>query len=303
MTNPQEQLPPLKEFDAEPVQTRLRGLLINVDRDLERKLKQAMESRDRDAERRFSLLIIMVRLTTNSYDAIIFLLTDLTDNPKWKSQFALVVPPINRQLLDLLVTLVFMMDDFPARSVDYELAGYRQAREEYDKFYERFGADSEWQQYFANLQGTIQQFEHYLPLSPEQKANLKTIPYWRSLFKLKTKPTASQPFLEFLDNWLYGDTSAQAHLNAAGLLAIGLFVLSSFASDDQREVIEKRAILQYTYRHFTRTLTTVLAIATEIDNFCELNNREAAARTWKLLAEHVEEAKDVYEQRYQAMLA
>ena len=49
MTNPQEQLPPLKEFDAEPVQTRLRGLLINVDRDLERKLKQAMESRDRDA--------------------------------------------------------------------------------------------------------------------------------------------------------------------------------------------------------------------------------------------------------------
>ena len=39
-----------------------------------------------------------------------------------------MLPATNRQLLDLLFTLVFMLDDFPERSMSYELSGYRQAR-------------------------------------------------------------------------------------------------------------------------------------------------------------------------------
>jgi hypothetical protein len=204
--------------------------------------------------------------------------------------------------VDLLFTLIFMMDDFPSRSLAYELSGYRQLREEFDKFYARFGAHPKWQLWFANLLDLRQTMEKYLPLTPEQKADPTPIPYWRSPFRLKRIPTTSRPFLEFLDKWLYGDTSAQAHLNAAGLLSVGAFVLSSLAPEEMREVIESRTIHQHTYRHFSRTLITVLAIASEIDTFCQLNNREALARLWGLLAGYVEEAKDVYQQRYQAML-
>jgi hypothetical protein len=245
----QEKLPPLEIFDARLVQVPLRGLFTNMDRDLERRLRGAQESSDREAERRLSLLMIMLRVTINSYEAVCFLISNTDENPKRKDHFALVVPPANRQLLDLLFTL-----------------------------------------------------EQYLPITPEQKAAPLVIPYWRSPFRLKRNATKSQPFLEYLDKWLYGETSAQAHLNAAGLSRVGLFVLSSLAPEEMREIVEGRTIYQYTSRHFLRTLITALAIASEIDAFCQLNNREALARLRGLLAGYVEEARDVYEQRYQAML-
>src|ERR1700730_15153466 len=121
---------PLEEFNVEIVQVPLRRLLTNMDRELERRLKTGDQSHDRQAEHSLSLLLIMLRFTSNSYEAICFLLSTTDDNPKVKSQFALVVPPANRQLLDLLFTLVYMKDDFPARSLAYELSGYRQLREE-----------------------------------------------------------------------------------------------------------------------------------------------------------------------------
>jgi hypothetical protein len=101
---------------------------------------------------------------------------------------------------------------------------------------------------------------------------------------------------------LYDDTSAQAHLNAAGLSQVGGFVLSSIAPEHMQRRIEERTIRQYTYLHFTRTLIVVLAIATEIDAYRKFENREAVQRVWALLSGFVREAKDVYEQRYQAML-
>ena len=297
----QQKLAPLEEFNAEIVQKPLRGLLVNMDVELERRLKAASESRDSEAERRLSLLLLMLRFTSNSYEAICFLLSTEDDSPKRKSQFALIVPPANRQLLDLLFTLVYIMDDFPARSLAYELSGYRQLREEYEQFHERFGTDPKWRRHFDGLQESQRMMEQYLPITPEQKTNPKVIARWLGPSKLVKKTTKSQTFLQFLDKWLYRDTSAQAHLNARGLLETGLFLLSSLAPEEMREVIEKRTIRQYTARHFSRTLLTVLAIAGEIDTYCQLNNRETLARLWGLLSGYFEEAKDIYERRYQAM--
>jgi hypothetical protein len=113
----------------------------------------------------------------------------------------------------------------------------------------------------------------------------------------------SQPFLKFLERWLYGETSAQAHLNPGGLFSIALFVLSDFAPESERTAIKDRSLERFTFRHFSRTLTTVLAIASEIDNFCQLSNRETLARLWVLLGGYADEADDVYRERYQAILA
>ncbi len=40
--------------------------------------------------------------------------------------------------------------------------------------------------------------------------------------------------MEFLEKWLYGETSAQAHLNAAGLFTVAVFLISDFAPDTER---------------------------------------------------------------------
>jgi hypothetical protein len=293
---------PLEVFDARVVQAPLQGLLRNMDGELSRRLRQAMASGDREAERRLSLLLIMLRLTKNAYEAIGFIVSDMDENPKRKKEFVLILPPTNRQLLDLLFTLVFIMDDFPSRSLDFELSGYRQGREEYDKFYERFGKEPKWQQHFRDLEELRQTMEKYLPITPEQKVNPAIIDYWRAPYKLLKKTSTSQPFLEFLEKWLYGETSAQAHLNAAGLFSVAGFLLSDFAPEEEREMFQGRKLEQFKFRHFSRTLSMVLGIASEIDNFCRLNNRATLSQLWVLLGGYSEEAMDLYSERYQKML-
>lgn len=299
----EQKLPALEVFDARIVQAPLQGLLRNVDGELVRRIKQAMASHDSEAERRLSLFLIMLRFTKNSYEATSFLCSDADDTAKRKREFALILPPTNRQLLDLLFTLVFMLDDFPTRSMAYELSGYRQARKEYDKFHARYGTLPNWQPHFLTLREWLPTMEKYLSITPEQKANPAQIKYWRTPYKLMKTPTKSQPFMEFLEKWLYGETSAQAHLNAAGLFAVGGFLISEFAPEDGQKIIAERNFEKYKLRHFARCLITVLAILSEIDNFCQLKNRETLSRLWVLLGGHVEEADDVYKLRYQAMLA
>src|SRR5260370_35806569 len=147
-----EKLAPLEVFDARIVQTPLAGLLRNMDSELARLLTQAMTSHNSESERKLSLFLIMLRFTKNSYEAASFLCSDADDTPKRKREFVLLLPPTNRQLLDLLFTLVFMLDDFPTRSMAYELSGYRQAREEYDKFKARYCTHPTWQTQFLTLQ-------------------------------------------------------------------------------------------------------------------------------------------------------
>src|SRR5258707_6151993 len=298
-----QKLAPLEVFNARIVQTPLQGLLWNMDSELTRLLKQAMTLRDIEAERRLSLFLIMLRFTKNSYEAASFLCSDSDDAPKRKREFALVLPHTNRQLLDLLFTLVFMLDEFPARSMAYELSSYRQAREEYDKFHARYGTHPKWQTQVLTLREWLPTLEKYLSITPEQKANPALIKYWHAPYRLMKTPTKSQPFMEFLEKWVYGETSAQAHLNAAGLFTVAVFLISDFAPDDEQKTIAERNFERYKFRHFSRTLITVLAIASEIDNFCHLNNRETLSRLWVLLGGYVEEADDVYKLRYQAMLA
>jgi hypothetical protein len=189
------------------------------------------------------------------------------------------------------------------RSLQYEIAGYRQLREIRDKHALRYAMDPDWQAHLQDLSELQQTMEKYLPITTEQKDDpLKTISRWPPPSRLIKKPTASKPFMEYLHTWLYDDTSAQAHMNAVGLGHLGGFMIASLAPDHIRKLIEDRTILQYTYLHFTRNLIIVLAIATEIDDHLGLNNREAASLTWGLLSGFVGEAKDVYEQRYRAKL-
>jgi hypothetical protein len=295
---------PQDVLDARIVQAPLQGLLRNIDSELVRRVKLAVASRDSETERKVSLFLTMMRLTKNCYEAASFICSDSDDSPKRKREFVLILPPTNRHLLDLLFTLVFMLDDFPTRSLAYELSGYRQAREEFDKFYERYGTstDPKWQERFLTSREWLQKMETYLSVTPEQKANPALIKYWRAPYKLMKMAKQSKPFMEYLEKWLYGETSAQAHLNAAGLFSIGAFLISELAPEFEREEVSNSNFEKFKFRHFVRTLVTVLGITSEVDTFLQLHNREALSRLWVLLGGYSEEADNIYKLRYQDML-
>ncbi|PYU24117.1 MAG: hypothetical protein DMG30_09565, partial [Acidobacteria bacterium] len=239
--------PPLEEFDARIVQTPLQGLLRNMDQELARRLRQSMASRNREPERQGSLLLTMLRITKNSYEAVSFLLSSTDEDPKRKKEFVLVLPPTNRQLLDLLFTLVFMTDDFEKRSMAYELSSYRQARELFEKFHARYGQDPKWQSHFQELREWLGTIEKYLGITPEQKANPAIIPYWYAPYRLMNTATKSRPFMQFLEKWLYGETSAQAHLNPSGLFSMGAFLISEFGPENERATVKVRNLERFTF--------------------------------------------------------
>ena|SRR5271157_325335 len=127
-------LAPLKKFDYALVRAPLDGLLINVDRDLQRRAGQAERIRDRAASRCLTLLDVMVRFSANSFRAVRYVIAETPEDHNRKPSYSLVLAPVNRQLLDLLFSLVFMLDDFEERSLRYQKAGWREMTEEYHKF-------------------------------------------------------------------------------------------------------------------------------------------------------------------------
>jgi hypothetical protein len=292
----------LVAFDARLVQAPLQGLLRNIDSELARRYQKATASQDRGEERTLSLFLILTRFLKTSYESICFLTSSADDGSKRKKEFVFVLPPINRQLMDMLFNIIYITDGFPSRSRDYELYGYRQAREQYDRIYERFGNLPTWQQHFEDQRAFLKTMEKYLSITSEQTTNPSGIRYWVGPARLIRRKTKSQDFLKFLDAWFYSETSAQAHLNPAGLFSVAMFLISEFAPEDARENVEGRMLQQFKFKHLSRTFILVLAVLSEVDSFCHLDNRGALVRVWKILSGYSEEADDVYKERYQDML-
>ena len=310
------QVKPLRPFNFKIVQEPLTGLLRNMDSDLQRRIKQVEAARDVDQYMQLTLLLIMLRVAINSYQAVGFLLTDLDQNPKRLDRFVIVVPPINRQIMDLWFTVVYLLDDFEPRRIIYEKGAYRELRKVLEESELRYGTDPESQDWLEDMREFAKRVETQSPLNDEEKRNPSSIPSWPHPHSLSEKPTKSQDFLKFLDKFLYGETSVEAHLKPAGLMLVAGIVLSDIAPEHVSQSdavttslshlkrrVEDRSIHQYKFRHLSRTVITLLGIISEIEMHCKLNNKEQAIKIWEQMAEYSADAKDIYEARYKAGLS
>jgi hypothetical protein len=212
-----EELKPLRRFDFGLVAPKLAGLYFNVDRDLQRRARQALERGDLDAERCFALLNMMLRFAWNSYETVAYIAGDIPEDPRRKPNFVLVVPNINRQLMDILFSLAYMMDDFRPRSLAYQRAGWREFHEEIQHFKTHLASDPEWRLFFRKGKETLNQMAELFKITPVEQKKPALIPYWKTPYQLLEEQTACSKFLKYLEIWLYKDTSAQAHMSFGGL--------------------------------------------------------------------------------------
>jgi len=293
---------PLRLFNYELVGPKLRGLFFNINADIDRRGSDADIRGDSDAGTCLSLLGLMFRFAWNSYEAVLYLTGDTPEDPRRKPNYVIVIPNINRQLLDLLFTLTYMLEDLRARSLDYQRAGYRDLYEEIASFRDVFGNDPEWKRYFDNTEAMLRQMVPIFNITPEERANPSLIDYWPTPFKLVKRakkgsiPCAS--FLEYLEKWLYKETSAQAHLTFAGLFRVAPFVVAPMLGKEYVDKVQDVPMKMFHFQQVSRTTLSFLAIATEIDTSCRLGNRESINYLWVILGEYVAEAKEMWEQRY-----
>jgi hypothetical protein len=291
---------PLRAFDFGLVAARMDGLLFNVDRHLQRLKRE--HGNVPTVDRCVSLLNVLLRFARNSYNAVRYLTARTPEDPARKPTYALVIPAINRQLLDLLFSLIYMLDDFEARSLQYQRAGWRESFDEYQKHKNHFSADPAWQQHFINLESNLEMMVVQFGITDEQRRNPASVPYWKHPFALKDEKTASRAFLRYLDKWLYGDTSAQAHLSFGGLINVAVFLVADMIGGQPEQFAEDRILPQYHFMHFSRTAIITLAIATEIDVHYKLNYRDDTLYLWGIFGDYVAEAKEMFEYRYKKLL-
>lgn len=296
-------LPPLTEFDFRMVQRPLEGLLLNVDRDLQRLVDKNAYGGGALASRPLIIMDAAVRVAQNSYLSVCYLTADSPEDSARKPNYVLIVPTINRQLLDLLTSLVYMLDDFPARVLQYERAGWREKYEEYKRFEEKFAKDPEWRDFFKVRKKGLDTTGLVLGISDKEQKSPSLIQRWWTPSQLKDEPTKSRQFLRWLYKWLYEDTSEQAHLSSSGMVMVAPFLLAEIAGGQDQELVESRIIKQYHFIHVSRTAFTTLAIATEISTFFKLDNGSQIGYLWRVFAEHSDEAKEMLAQRYEGMLA
>ena len=103
----------------------------------------------------------------------------------------MVVPAINRQLLDLLFSLVYMLDDLSARSLQYQRAGWRELDQEYRMFKTQFSKDPEWRQHFKNVKGVLDGMIRQFGITETECKNPTRVPFWKHPFELKDEQTES----------------------------------------------------------------------------------------------------------------
>jgi hypothetical protein len=294
---------PLQSIDFKVIQEPLEGLLRNMDEDLKRRIAQLPSTEDGErTHRQLTMLLVILRFAHNSYQALGFLLSDVDSHPKRLPRYVLIVPPVNRQIMDLWFSLVYIMDDFPSRALLYEQIAYRQHRQHVDRSRKRYGSDPEWSDWLDDMEALTRMMEIGIPLSDEQKANpAKVIPSWPSPHDLSTKPSKSQDFLKFLDEEIYGDLSITAHLKPSGLMQSAMMVLADIAPERHRKLLEERTIHQYKFRNIFHTVIILLGIVSEIEMFCKLGNAEQIGKVWQRTATYNADAKEIYEFRYKAV--
>lgn len=139
-------------------------------------------------------------------------------------------------------------------------------------------------------------------VTEEEQKNPQLIPFWKTPTQLQDEPTESRAFLRYLQNWMYTDTSAQAHMSFGGLSMVGAFLVADIVGGQDQEWVDKLIRVQYHFKHFSRTALVTLAIATEIDSHFNLGNAAAAAYLWNMFAEYSAEAKEMIHHRYEKLL-
>jgi len=295
-------LKPLRRLDYGLIRAKLDGLLFNVDRDLQRRVKSIEQGRQWDAARQLVGLNATVMFTKNAYNVVRYLIADTPEDHNRNPNYVLIVPAVNRQLLDLLFTLVYMFDDYGARALEYEKAGWRESKEEYELLHDRFGQDPEWNDFFANRSRILAVMADFLGITPEQRHDLRLIPWWGTPTQLMRRKTQSQAFLKWLYQWFYQDLSRTAHLSSSGVYRIAPFVLAEIVGGREKEIVDSHVIQTFRFTQISRLALTALAIMTELSTHFSLGNFDSVSYLWRAFSDQVPEGKDMFDQRYKTLI-
>jgi hypothetical protein len=267
-----------------------------------------------------------VRVAQVLYSAVVFIIADQPPEPARNPKYALVLPSINRQLIDLYVTLLYILDDFFPRVREYQQSGWKDMKKHVESEIEKHGHDPVWAEYICTQQAILDKTANAYDVTTKQQANLDLIPWWDTPNRIKkklekkekghaTNPATAPPLtkneatiLHVINEW-WGGTSQIAHMAFSGLLDITPFLMATdLLGDVYNPAAEEHQLRSFTFEHFQRTALLTVSVLTEVNLFMKLDNLDAIHSIWKKFVESTaatpapSEAKEIYRVRYRDLL-
>lgn len=85
------------------------------------------------------------------------------------------MPTANRQLVDILCKIVYMLDELVPRAKAYQRAGYRELRDMQHLYKTSFSGDAAWKDYFKVIENELTKMVEYMKITDEEVKDTVTI--------------------------------------------------------------------------------------------------------------------------------
>ncbi len=242
-----------------------------------------------------ALFLTMIKVAINTYQSVRFLAADSPKNSAPPLEFALSIPPLTRSLLDQLFAVVFLTEDLTTRTLWYYKAGWREAKEAYDRYKAKYGEDQKWAHWLTLNGEFLESIRTEWGVSNEEAADLNRIKYWPIPSQMKAQ-AKDREFLTYLDDWFYKTLSQDAHLSFPGLAHRGAALLIKPGEERTAQLEKRKSQAVFT------TVTIVLALASEMEHLLQFGLGGRLAFVWGVLVKYWEEAEDLYRMRYEQLL-
>jgi hypothetical protein len=247
----------------------------------------------------FDLSLKIARWT---YVASLYLLSDKPEDIRRHLEYAVVVPPLNRTILDMVISVVFVFDDFHDRLCWYFQHGVGQMEERLTNYRNIYGALPEWDQWFKYSEGMITQMKANRDLvCVGQYAHVGYFPHPGKILGKSDKwfkDPRIHEYLVHLNLWFYRQLSSSSHNHFDGLLEKAAQILRIESKEETQIEFAKK----YKSDCMLTQITLVLCLVSEIIAAVGFDNKAKADYVWGILQAYWTEAQDLYQMRYRDLL-
>jgi hypothetical protein len=248
-----------------------------------------------------AVLELMSRSVGSTFHTILVLSSDDPVYPI-RPEDALSVPPLARSMLDALFAVVYLFDDLPRRTEQYQKGGWREKWEAYERHVATYGNDESSADWLADSKEFLETGAEFYGISQAERADLKRLPHWpipSQMIRDESLDTCRRERLKYLNDWFYKHLSSETHLSAPGLMLRAAALLPLASREPNRDAYLAK---QRSDQVLTASLIA-LAFASEIEIECAFGLTPRLLYIWTILASHFDMARELYEPWYKDRLA
>ena len=296
----------MERFDFKVIRNELESLLVAVGNHLERE----WPAKYADVNSGQMTILQFVRVAVNYFRTISFICADVDDGCPRKLILVLSVPPLNRSILEIIVSVLYLLEDLRNHTDEFYRAGWRTEQEKLVQTQRDYGGITKWDEFIDKKTAYLPKMEKASNITPEEKQNPSLVRYWRVsklIDRLKKANAEVAPFLVYLDDWWYRELSEESHLEASGLSRIGLHFLGAddkrgIVGDDWEEKLDKK-LVEIRSKQVWIAIIFLTSLISEIEIHFRYGLEPRLAFVWTMIIEGSEIAKEIYEKRYEGLLS